>query len=149
MAAIQLLFKSGSVPDADIGYSAEDRRPTSLSSAPVLRRSLRRHWGMRGTARIMFWFVPKELFLCSSWASRAPPLSHQLHPWGHLRTQDCYWLRHPAGVKATWGFLTSQASKHEAWLGVGQGHEYVTGLLACYSLFFSQTYFALKEKKIL
>lgn len=29
---------------------------------------------MRGTGGIMFWFVPKELFLCFSWASRVPPL---------------------------------------------------------------------------
>lgn len=64
MAAIQLLFKSGSIPDSDIGCSAKNRRSNGLNFAPVQRRSLKRHLGMRGTGGIMFWFVPKELFLC-------------------------------------------------------------------------------------
>lgn len=65
---------------------------------------------MRGTGGIMFWFVPKELFLCFSWASRVPPLEPSAASVGHLRTQDCYWPRHPAGIKATRGFLTSQVA---------------------------------------
>lgn len=48
MAAIQLLFKSGSIPDADIACSAKDRRSNRLSLAPVPRRSLRRRLGRRG-----------------------------------------------------------------------------------------------------
>lgn len=66
VAAIQLLLKSGSIPDADIGCSAKDRRSNRLSFAPVQRRSLRRHLGIGGTGvGVVFWFVSKELFLCS------------------------------------------------------------------------------------
>lgn len=93
----------------------------------------------------MFWFVPKELFLCLWWASRAPPLEASAVSVGPL--EDTGLL---LALSSCWQEgnlrISNKSSKHEARPGVGQGHRYMNGLLACYR-FLSQPFFCFKEKK--
>lgn len=119
-----------------------------LKFAPVQGRSSKRHLGPKALAGggVMFWIVPKELFFCFWWASKAPPLEPSAVSVGALEDtrlllalSSCW---HKGNLR-----ISNKWSKHEAWPGVGQGHEYMNGLLACYRFFSSQPYFCFKDLK--
>lgn len=88
----------------------------------------------RGSRVIMFWSVPKNFSFAFDWSLGHHPWSHQLRPWGRLRTTGLSLTLSPPGINVTSGFVISQASMKPG-PEVGQGHGYMNGLSACYRSF--------------
>lgn len=123
----------------------ESQKGAEICTCP--REVIEEALGTKGTGGwVMFWFVPKELFFCFWWASKAPPQEPSAVSVGALEDtrlllalSSCW---HKGNLR-----ISNKWSKHEAWPGVGQGHEYMNGLLACYRFFSSQHYFCFKDLK--